>query len=39
MTLPAPEFDIISGHDQYRCNDWINNHSDLGLSIDELEVG
>jgi hypothetical protein len=39
MTLPALEFDIISEHGQYRCNDWINNRNDLGLSVDKLEVG
>lgn len=38
MTPLTPEFDIISGHDQYRCSDQINSHSDLGLSVDELEI-
>lgn len=37
MTPLTPEFDIISGYDQYRCSDQINSHSDLGLSVDELE--
>lgn len=39
MTPLAPEFDIMSGHDQYRCSDQINSHSDLGLSVDELKIG
>ena len=39
MTPPTFEFKVVSGDDQYRCNDQANNNMHSGLSDDELEVG
>ena len=39
MALHTPKFKVMSGDDQYRCNDQANSHRYLDLSVDELEVG
>jgi hypothetical protein len=39
MAPPTPKVKVMSGDDQYICNDWANSHRYLDLSVDELEVG
>jgi hypothetical protein len=38
MAPPTPKFKVMSGDNQYRCNDLANSHRYLDLSVDELEV-
>jgi len=38
MTHFAPKFEVTSGDDKYRCNEWASSHRYLGLSVDELKV-
>jgi hypothetical protein len=38
MTPHTPKFKVMSGDNQYKCNDWANSHRYLDLSVDKLEV-
>jgi hypothetical protein len=33
MTTYAPEFKVVSGHDQYRCNEWVMRQFSLSQRI------
>jgi len=39
MTPSTLEFEVVNGHDQYQCNDWVMIYRHSGLSGDELNVG
>jgi hypothetical protein len=39
MTPSTFEFQVMSMHNQYICNDQTSSYKHLGLTIDELKVG